>query len=188
MSTLFINACVREDSRTVILARRLLGYIKDDITELDLASMDLQPMTADRLAERDEALHSGNFDADILKYARQFADADTVVIAAPFWDLSIPTLLKCYIENITASGVTFDYAETGYKGLCRAKKLYFVTTSGGFRDPDFGYNYVSALAKEFYGIPETVCYAAEGIDLIGADIDAILARTLAEIDEREGKR
>ncbi|MBQ7827562.1 MAG: NAD(P)H-dependent oxidoreductase, partial [Clostridia bacterium] len=128
----------------------------------------------------------GNFDADILKYARQFAEADAVVIAAPFWDLSIPTLLKCYIENITASGVTFDYTVTGYKGLCRAKKLYFVTTSGGFRDPDFGYSYVSALAKEFYGIPETVCYAAEGLDLIGADIDAILARTLAEIDECEG--
>lgn len=187
MSTLFINACVRKDSRTMILARRLLGYITDDITELDLAAMDLRPMTADRLDERDTALHSGNFDADILKYARQFAEADAIVIAAPFWDLSVPTLLKCYIENITASGVTFDYAENGYKGLCRAKKLYFVTTAGGFRDPDFGYSYVSTLAKEFYKIPETVCYAAEGLDIVGADVDAILARALAEIDDGEGK-
>lgn len=185
MSTLFINACVRKDSRTIVLARRLLGYIRDDVTELGLERLELKPLTGDRLAERDAALQSGDYGADILKYARQFAEADAIVIAAPFWDLSVPTLLKCYIENITVSGVTFDYSENGYKGLCRAKKLYFVTTSGGSRDPDFGYSYISALAKEFYGIPETVCYAAEGLDIIGADISAILESVMAEIDRNE---
>ncbi len=188
MTVLFINACVREDSRTLTLAHHLMKYIDGNVVELELSGMGLLPLTRDRLAERDVALHSQNYDADILRYARQFAEADTIVIAAPFWDLSIPTLLKCYIENITAAGVTFDYSDDGYRGLCKAKKLYFVTTSGGRRSPDFGYSYVSALAKEFYGIPETVCYAAECLDIIGSDVDAILAKTIAEIDRNEGKR
>ena len=186
MNTLFINACVREDSRTLSLAYHLLKYIDGDVTHLELSELGLSPLTRDRLNERDTALHNGNFDASILRLARQFADADTIVIAAPFWDLSIPTLLKCYIENITAAGVTFDYADNGYRGLCKAKKLYFVTTSGGPRCPDFGYSYVSTLAKEFYGIPETVCYAAECLDM-GGDVDAILAKTIEEIDRNEGK-
>lgn len=185
MKTLFINACVRDDSRTLKLAYHLMQYIDGDVTHLELEKMGLSPLTHDRLAERDAALYGNNFDAPILRLARQFAEADTIVIAAPFWDLSIPALLKCYIENITAAGVTFSYAENGYKGLCKAKKLYFVTTSGGPRTPDFGYSYVSTLAKDFYGIPETVCYAAECLDM-GGDVDEILAKTIAEIDRNEG--
>lgn len=188
MNTLFINACVREDSRTLYLAHHLLKYIYGDVTHLELAEMKLSPLTRERLDERDTALYNRNYDAGILRLARQFAQADTIVIAAPFWDLSIPTLLKCYIENITAAGVTFDYADNGYRGLCKAKKLYFVTTSGGRRSPDFGYSYVSTLAKEFYGIQETVCYAAECLDIMGSDVDAILAEVIAEIDRNEGKR
>jgi len=188
MNTLFINACVREDSRTLYIARHLLKYIDGDVTELELEKMGLMPLTRDRLEERDAALYSKNYDADILKYARQFAAADTIVIAAPFWDLSIPTILKCYIENVTAAGVTFDYELTGYKGLCKAKKLYFVTTSGGSRLPDFGYSYVSALAKGFYGIPETVCYAAECLDALGFEEEEIIAHTISEIDRIEGNR
>ena len=187
MKTLFINSCVRKDSRTLYLAHHLLKYIDGDITHLELSEMGLAPLNRDRLEERDNALYSGSFDAGILRLARQFAEADTIVIAAPFWDLSIPTLLKCYIENITAAGITFSYAENGYRGLCKAKKLYFVTTSGGFRSPDFGYSYVSTLAKEFYGIPETVCYAAECLDM-GGDVDEILAKTIEEIDRNEGKQ
>ncbi len=188
MSVLFINACVRKDSRTLILARHLLSLTEGEKTELELGKMGLLPLTEDRLAERDAALAAGNFDADILKYGRQFANADIIVMAAPFWDFSIPTLLKCYIENITASGVTFESCTDGYRGLCRAKKLYFVTTSGGFRNPDFGYSYIDTLAKQFYGIPETVCHAAEGLDIDGADIDGIMAKAIAEIDENEGRR
>ena len=33
-----------------------------------------------------------------------------IVVAAPFWDLSVPAVLKVYIENISADGVTFASA------------------------------------------------------------------------------
>ena len=36
---------------------------------------------------------------------RTIANADKIVIAAPFWDMSFPSLLKVYIENIYTIGI-----------------------------------------------------------------------------------
>ena len=47
------------------------------------------------------------FNDHIFDYAKDFAKADTIVIAAPFWDLSFPASLKCYIEAINILGITF---------------------------------------------------------------------------------
>ena len=82
-------------------------------------------------------------------------------------------------------GVTFAYSESGAPvGLCRAKKLYYVTTSGGaVRSDEYGYGYVKALANGFYGIPETALFKAEGLDIAGADEAAILNEATARIDE-----
>jgi FMN-dependent NADH-azoreductase len=81
-------------------------------------------------------------------------------------------------------GVTFVYSPDGVPvGLCRAEKLYYVTTAGGpVSDDSFGYGYVRALAEGFYGIPETRLVKAEGLDVIGADVEAILRRAEREID------
>ena len=61
----------------------------------------------------------------------------------------------------------------------QSKKLYYVTTAGGPIFADFGYSYVEALAKNLYGIEETICIKAENMDMDGADVEAILeeART-----------
>ena len=61
------------------------------------------------------------------------------------------------------------------KGLCRAKRLYYITTAGGpiFSD-EFGFGYVKALANTFYGIEEVYQIKAEGLDVDGADVDKII--------------
>ena len=61
----------------------------------------------------------------MFELARQFAAADQIVIAAPYWDLSFPAALKQYFEQINVLGITFAYTPEGVpKGLCRARKLY----------------------------------------------------------------
>lgn len=184
MSVLFVNACVREDSRTLILARHLLDVLGDEVTELDLGRENVLPLNGDSLAQRDRRDPL----SPSLGYARQFAAADTIVIAAPFWDLSIPALLKSYIENVCVTGITFTYENNMPKGLCAAKKLYFVTTSGGGFIPDFGYDYVKAVATGFFGIPETVCYYAEWLDADDADVCGIIENALKDIDEKENRK
>ena len=180
---LFINACVREESRTRELAGHLLGQLKGAIIEVNLDQERLIPMDRAMLMMRDEAVKSRNFGHPMLRYAEQFAEADTIVIAAPYCDLSFPALLKAYLEQITVSGVTFRYTEQGVpESLCQAKRLFFVTTAGGSIQWDFGFSYVEALARGFFGVPEIVCFKAERLDIIGADVDGILAQAKSSVD------
>lgn len=182
MKTLFINSCVRADSRTLRLARYLLTKLGGDVTEVELQKENIAPLTRDALAHRDLCVINKELDDPQLRYAVQFAKAESIVIAAPFWDLSFPSLLKNYIEAITVSGLTFTYENGVPSSMCSAKKLYFVSTSGGPFTEDFGFNYIKALAQNFYGIPEITCFKAEYLDVIGADVESTLKKVMEDID------
>lgn len=181
--TLFINACVRDGSRTLKLAKRLLRRL-GEYQEIDLGTCGLLPLNAERLRRRDELSAENNFMAQEFSEARRFAEADRIVVAAPYWDLMFPALLKIYFENVTVCGVTFRYTEEGVpKGLCKANELYYITTSGGPIYKNFGFDYVSSLARDFYGIPKTTFVSAENLDIWGADVGGILKEAESKIDE-----
>ena len=182
--TLFINACPREGSRTLELARHLLDKLESTAEELALFEENLLPLNGKTLALRDKMIAQGNFDHPIFKYARQFANADTVVIAAPFWDLSFPSALKIWLEYVMALGVTFHYDEKGLpQGLCKAKRLFYVSTAGGPVLPShLGFDYVDALAKNYFSIEKTALFSAENLDVMGADTEAILKQAREQID------
>lgn len=175
---LFVNACVREGSRTKRLADRLLEKLKGSVKEVRLSEVRFPAADADFLRRRDLAVETGDYSDPMFDLAKDFARADAVVIAAPFWDLSFPAVLKQYFEHINVLGITFVYSDSGVpKGLCRAKRLFYVTTAGGpILCDEYGYGYVKALAQGFYGIPETVMIKAEGLDILGADVTAILKK------------
>ena len=174
---LFINACVRENSRTSELAKHLLGRLGGEFDELKLYETELSPLNAEGLEARGEAASAKDFSSPEFDLARQFASAKTVVIAAPYWDLMFPSVLKLYLEAITVNGITFVYSEKGIPtGLCSVERLIYVTTSGGPIVKNLGYDYVLALASSFFGIKEVKCISAEGLDIRGADVDGILRR------------
>lgn len=165
MSILFINACVRENSRTLKLAKSILSSMSGEIIEVNLNKENLKPLNRELLEKRERLLHRESMDDPMLFYARQFANADEIVIAAPFWDLSFPAILKIYMEQITVAGITFEYINGRPCGLCKAKSLTYVTTSGGPIFVDFGYEYIKTLAKNFYGISQTRAYRAMNLDV-----------------------
>ena len=173
--TLFVNACVRENSRTLELAKHVLDKIGGEFDEVNLYQSDISPLDFNGLLERTSASETKDFSSTSFDLARQFATAKTIVIAAPYWDLMFPSVLKVYFEAITVNGLTFVYSEKGIPtGLCNADRLIYVTTSGGPIIKNFGFDYVSALARTFYGIKDVKCISAEGLDIRGADVDSIL--------------
>ena len=171
---LFVNACTRKNSRTKRLADCLLKTLGLPYEELKITDCEFDRADEDFLIKRDEILRQGDFEK--LKYAKQFAEADKIVIAAPFWDLSFPAVLKTYIEQINAVGITFRYTPQGIpEGLCRADRLYYVTTIGGDFFPEiYGFCYIKALAENFYGIKDAELIKASGLDIEGADTEKIL--------------
>ena len=168
---LFINACVRPSSRTLDLAKHVLSKLSGNVEEVKLYNEELMPLDLEEMELRDKSAKSKDFSNSLFNHAKQFADADIIVIAAPYWDLSFPAVVKSYFENITVNGLTFCYGENGIPcGLCKGKRLIYVTTSGGPIIHNFGYEYISALAKGFYGIKNVQLVKAECLDVAGVDV------------------
>lgn len=185
--TLFINACVRPESRTRILAQHVLDKIGGDIQEVDLTKENIKSLDLEGIETRDSYSRKEDFSHEIFKYANQFAEADIIVLAAPYWDLAFPAIVKTYLEHVTVCGRTFYYTEEGFpKGLCKAEKFVYVMTAGGPTEGmNYGFDYVNALCRCFYGINDIRCYQANMLDVIGADVDGILAETIKEIENSD---
>ena len=107
-----------------------------------------------------------------------------IIIAAPYWDLSFPASLKQYFEQINVVGITFVYTHEGMPaGLCKARRLTYITTAGGnFFPEEYGPGYVKSLAQNFYGIPEFKLIKAIGLDIDGADTDRIMNSAKTDIE------
>lgn len=179
---LYINCCVRKASRTDRLARRVLEQLDGEVTELKLYEENLRPLDSETLERRTALIEQGDCGDRMFDYAKQFASAETIVIAAPYWDLSFPAPLKTYFENIYVTGIVSEYTETGMpSGLCRADRLIYVTTAGGPYDPTYSYGYVKSLAQDFFGIPNVFLVKAEMLDIVGNDAEDILRNAMDNI-------
>ena len=173
---LFINACIRPNSRTMELTETLLEKLDGDVQEVRLNEVHLPVLDLNGIEKRNQAALDKDFSDPIFDLAKQFANADIIVIAAPYWDLMFPAALKVYLENITVTGITFFYNGKGCpQSLCKAKELHYVTTSGGFiGQNDFGFSYIKALAQNFFEITRIERYTAEALDVFGADVEKIM--------------
>lgn len=180
---LFVNCCVRKESRTKSLAEEVIRRIGDeDVKELNLYEEGIRSLDAVTLAKRDRLSAAGDFSDSMFDYAKQFMAADTIVIAAPFWDYSFPSVLKTYIENVFCVGLISVYDQFGVPhGKCRADKLYYVSTAGGQFLPEYGYEWIRAVVTRSFGIRETGLIYAEMLDIEGNDADAIMRKAIDSI-------
>ena len=178
---LFVDATVRPESRTAALARWLLGRMDGPAETVRLSDGVAVPLDGPALIRRDALLAEGRTDAPEFALARQFAAAERVVVAAPYWDLLFPASLRAYFERVCVVGVTFTYddASGAPVSLCRARSLVYVCTAGGPVSRNLGFEYVQALCLAFFGIPDVRLLQADGLDLPGADIPGLLARAEA---------
>lgn len=182
---LLINACTRENSRTRKLAEKVVERLELPFEEIRLNEVRFPLVDEAFLSMRDRLVAEGDLGNPVFDLARRFAEAETVVIAAPYWDLSFPAVLKQYFEQVNVVGITFRYTEEGVPvGLCRAERIIYVTTAGGsFVPEEFGYGYVKALAQGFYGISDVRIIKAVGLDLAGADVNRIMESAEESIAE-----
>jgi FMN-dependent NADH-azoreductase len=123
----------------------------------------------DRLAASDEAVAS-------------LREADAVVLTAPVYNFSVPSVLKAWIDHVCRAGQTFRYTANGPQGLLADKPVYLVMASGGvpFGSPvDFASGYLMQVLR-FIGIEDVRLIGAEGV---ASDAGLAKEKALSVLDE-----
>lgn len=97
----------------------------------------------------------------------QVEEADIIVVTAPMYNFNIPSPLKAWTDYLARAGKTFRYTDSGPEGLLKDKKVYIVTTRGGFHkgepsDTETPYlkNYFT-----FLGLSDIEFIYAEGLNM-----------------------
>ena len=184
MKLLFVDCCISQrgkDSRTLALAKAYIdafraAYPDWEVERVDVAELDLAPLTPEFLTRRDALALAGQFDGEMFAAARQFQSADSIVVAAPYWDLSYPAQLKTYIEHISANGLCYHYTEQGCQGDCGAENLVYLTSGGDFEGEDsVGVLHWKQLCKMF-GIGTFAYVFAGGLDIDPAKTPELLEK------------
>ena len=111
------------------------------------------------------------------RLVRQFLAADVVVIGAPFYNFSIPTQLKAWIDRLAQPGRTFRYTANGPEGLAKGKTVIIASSRGGvYSTSDTGQamehqeSYLKVVFG-FFGITDVRFVRAEGVAM-GPDAKA----------------
>jgi len=118
-SLVVIDACVRQsDSRTLRIAEPIIEALSKryNLTRYDLPEMDIVPLNPGLFEERGLG--------EIPGWAKG------ILIAAPFWDMSFPAVLKCFFEQVSLFDITFTDNGKTCVGLCKAPKVLYITTRG----------------------------------------------------------
>lgn len=161
----------------------------DEVITLDLYNEDidfLRPKDLNNLFGPKDENSKNN---PILKYSYQFAEADKYIIAAPMWNLSIPAILKAYIDYVSVSGITFKYTAQGSIGLLNNKKAVHIVSRGGDYENspyEMGDRYLRTILG-FFGIKDIETIALDGINANGADVNQIINNGLEKSKELVSK-
>lgn len=176
---LYIKANIKNEgeSRTFKVSDSFVEEYRKNNPQDEVAVLDLYKENVDFLRPEDLGKIFGPKDEEsknnsILKYAYQFSEADKYIIAAPMWNLSIPAILKAYIDYVSVTGITFKYTAEGPVGLLNGKKAVHIVSRGGEYGNapyEMGDRYLRTILG-FFGIKDVETIAIENLDVVGADI------------------
>ena len=114
--------------------------------------------------------------------------ADTIVLAVPMYNFSIPSTLKAWIDHVARAGRTFRYSEKGPEGLLKGKKVFVLVARGGAYKAgspaaafDFQEPYLRAVLG-FLGLDDVTFIHLEQLAMGQDTATANRAKALAEIE------
>lgn len=192
------NPKTKENSYSLAVADAFVSvyreeYPHDTVVELDVYTMDL-PLIDVNVFNGWGKLQQGKEFADLSaeeqqivgqidQLTTQFMQADKYIFATPMWNLSIPPLMKAYLDTICIAGKTFQYTQSGPIGLLTDKTGIHIQARGGFytegpaKDLEFGDRYLRALLG-FLGVKLHDSIIVEGMDQAPDQAQQIKAKAI----------
>lgn len=161
----YIDSCLRYGSNTKKIADALIDRLSEryEVETVKLSDYDFPVVKNGILNDR----NNGIVPEEYVNIARKIAAADRLVISAPFWDMSFPSALKVFLENMSLFNVTFASNEKECYGLCKAEKVLYITTRGmninTGDDMEQATPYIKAIGK-LWGLGELNVISAQNMD------------------------
>ena len=202
-SSIMQEASVTRKLSSDVVAEWLKANPATSVESLDLAVDAPNHFGADAMGirgvEQAEESESQRYENEVSEsLVSQFLDADVVVIGVPFYNFSIPTQLKAWIDRVAQAGRTFKYTENGPVGLAGGKTVILAVARGGvYSNSEAGQamehqeSYLKVVFG-FFGITDVRVIRAEGVAMgeehkaaaISGALEAIPA-LIAEQDQDE---
>lgn len=170
-SLFYIDACMREGSNTRKIADAAIVELSQryEIETIKLSEHNFPIVNNDILVER----NNGYVREEYVAVAKKIAAADRIVIAAPFWDMSFPSALKVFLENMSLFNITFASNDKECYGLCKAEKVLYITTRGmnisTGDELEQATPYIKAISK-LWGLGELSVISAQNMDYSSPDV------------------
>jgi FMN-dependent NADH-azoreductase len=101
---------------------------------------------------------------------RELESADALVISTPMHNLTVPSVLKAWIDNVVRAGRTFNVTPGGKIGTLRDRPTFIAVASGGkfsgerARQPDFLTPYLETVLATI-GLHDLAFFSVEGTGL-----------------------
>jgi FMN-dependent NADH-azoreductase len=118
--------------------------------------------------------------------------ADTIVLAVPMYNFSIPSTLKAWIDHVARRGRTFRYTEKGPEGLLKNKKVFVLGARGGVYGKgtpqaafDFQEPYLRTVLG-FLGLTDVTFIHFEGVGMGPEAASANRNKALAHVERLTG--
>ncbi len=142
MKVLHVDASVRSEGS---ISREMSAFFLEELRangfDLDIDRLDLAvtppdhfgPVQTDAMylpieehtPEMTEALRQSDALTD------RVLAADALVIGVPIYNFGVPSAFKAFLDNISRSGKTFSYTETGLAGYLSDKRIAVLEAAGG---------------------------------------------------------
>jgi FMN-dependent NADH-azoreductase len=190
-SILGTNSVSRQLTAEVV-TQWLKSHPDTTVEYLDLAVNAPNHFSADAIAikgvaqaEPTEAQRAENAVSEQL--VSQFLASDVIVVGAPFYNFSVPTQLKAWIDRLAQPGRTFTYSDKGPVGLATGKTMIVASSRGGVYSTSEGgqamehqESYLKAVFG-FFGITDVRIVRAEGVAMGDESKAAALSAARADM-------
>ena len=141
MKLLRIDSSARRNSISRQLTQTFVEVWKKENPESEVVERDLAQTTLPHIT--DEWMLAAHSDPATLTHAQrevlsisdtlvdELMAADTIVIGAPMYNLTVSAPLKAWIDQIVRAGRTVLWSATGAEGVLKGKKVFVLTSRGG---------------------------------------------------------
>lgn len=118
----------------------------------------------------------------------ELQSADTLLLAVPIYNFSVPATLKCWIDQITRIGHTFAYEDGAFRGLTKTRRAVVICVYGAdgylegqpFEAANFLDPYLRFLLS-FLGIKEIEVVSVQATTADEATVAEHLAQSFADL-------